>query len=210
VGDQLTPQSISRARRVATNKSYIGIGLLFLIIGTVAHGQTDPIVLCHEKHAICRASIFALTGNTVILTSGLVQEEVVGDCPIERGPSKARLYEGQMNGFCAPPYNGTGVWSLYGSNDPIDLPVETQAWQPSPTPLMDCPGGLRQARCFGMPCKRIGKVNGVEMAECHCGSEVSDQTWSTQSGQCDQNVCNEIPEGKDDAPSISKGATCSE
>jgi len=105
------------------NKSYIGIALSLLIVGTVVHGQTSPIVLCYEEHAICRASIFTLTGNTVILTSGLVQEEVGGDCPIERGPSKARLYEGLMNGSCAQPYNGTGVWSLYGRNDPIDLPV---------------------------------------------------------------------------------------
>jgi|HubBroStandDraft_6_1064221.scaffolds.fasta_scaffold776590_1 hypothetical protein len=192
------------------SSSYIGIALFLLTIGSVAHAQTDPIVVCREKHAICRASIFTLTGNTVLLTNGLVQEEVVGNCPIEPGPSKARLHSGQMNGSCARPYDGTGFWSLYGRNDPVDLPVETQDWQPSPTPLMDCPGGLRQARCFGMPCKRIGRIKGVEMAECHCGSEVTDQTWATQSGQCDQNVCNEIPEGKDDPSSVSKGGMCSQ
>ena len=166
-----------------------------------------------QDYALCAASTCTATGGTIQGPRGVgTFPEASCLCPILHGQALAALNCGNMQASCEPPPGG--VWSLFPSKKRRYLPQQITNWQPAQYPEQDCPSSkdgaaVYFALCFSYACEDAGKINGVRVARCYCPMETTDEgDFATQAGQCDQNVCDEIPEGKEQPTAILQGKKC--
>lgn len=156
------------------------------------------LTVCSQDFALCAASTCEpIPGGTVTNNSGATFPSASCLCPILHGPALADLNAGNMNGKdCAQPAPNK-VWSLFWLH--LRIPQQTVGgkWKTLPAIPQNCPGSSNRGQlvnCFSWSCKRLGRVSGVEVAECICPIQsVSGDTFAIQSGLCKQSACNEFP-----------------
>jgi hypothetical protein len=209
----------SRRNRPAFLVHLLGI-LLLMLIGEPAHAQSsrfesvprklssdpnfeitlpgDNLTICFQDFALCAASTCnPIPGGTVTNSAGQTFPSATCLCPILPGPALADVNAGNMNGAdCTAPPNG-GVWSLFWPNLRIPQQTSSGKWKTLPALPQNCPGssdGGQIVNCFSWSCTRLGKVNGVAVAQCTCPIQpVPGDTFAIQSGQCDQSACDDFP-----------------
>jgi len=156
------------------------------------------LTLCFQDFALCAASTCTpIPGGTVTNNAGQTFPSASCLCPILPGPALADLNAGNMNGTnCAAPRTG-GVWSLFWPNLKIPQQTRSGKWRTLPSLPQNCPGtsnGGQIVNCFSWSCRRIGKKNGVPVAQCTCPIQLTPgDTFAIQSGLCDQSACDDFP-----------------
>ena len=148
------------------------------------------LALCKGPFALCAASTCTLTKRNY---PGTIFPEVVCTCPVLPGPSLADL-SGAMRGSCAPPKDG--VWSLYSTASSFPQKINGKWRRDVPASPHSCPAEKDGKEL--LPCHNVRRVDGVEVADCHCPALkviAPNRTFATQAGLCHHKVCTEIPVG---------------
>lgn len=156
------------------------------------------LTLCFQEFALCAASTCnRIPNGTVTNNAGQTFPAATCTCPILNGPALADVNAGNMNGKdCTPPPND-GVWSLFWPSLRIPQQTRSGIWKMLPAPPQNCPGSADNGQivnCFSWSCARLGKTNGVDLAQCTCPIQpVPSETFAIQSGQCNESACDELP-----------------
>jgi len=201
-----------------------GLGLLtlgVLVLGVLtlgpfvptARAEDAPAETCTGRFALCAASTCKPAGKSIQVnvagggTARFPQYDC--QCPIESGPATANLHGGTMKGSCAAPA-AKRVWSLFA---PLDhIPQAMDGWETTETATKATPQtcaaslglGSNVVNCFSFACSAPTKINGVEVATCHCaagagldGKPIPTQTaFLTKAGQGDPAFCAQHPVGR--------------
>lgn len=166
-----------------------------------AHRSKRRLTLCpSQDYALCEAATCTATGGTIQGPAGVgTFPEASCLCPIFHGQALANLHGGNMQGSCDQPADG--VWSLYPPGGRKDVPQESAGWQVAPTPIQNCRSTVNGtplyfAGCFSYACEDVGTIKGARVAQCFCRMLTTEaDQFATRAGQCNPDVCNEIPEG---------------
>jgi hypothetical protein len=156
------------------------------------------LTVCFQDFALCAASTCKpIPGGTVTNDSGQTFPSASCLCPILHGPSLADVNAGNMNGKdCARPAPNE-VWSLFWPHLRIPQQTANGKWKTLPAIPQNCPGTRNNSQlvnCFSWSCERLGRVNGLEVAQCTCPIQgVPGDTFAIQSGLCQQSACDEFP-----------------
>jgi hypothetical protein len=185
--------------------------------------------LCPGDFALCAASTCTPTGGTIVVNNGTAPFlEAQCTCPIFRGPGLGDLTGGNMQDSCEPPTivhgapTDKGIWSLYGLTCGGEIPQAINDWKKhgpkAEAPIFVCSESLglgnQLANCFSFACVRAGTIHGVPVATCYCplgenldGGQVSPDTgFSTQAGQCNEDICSQHPVSGPFPPEAQGGA----
>jgi hypothetical protein len=158
------------------------------------HPKDRQLTVCQDtEFALCAASTCTATGGSIKDNQGTKHKAVSCECPIIVGDNIADLNGGNMQGSCTSS-NPDIVYSTFEFSDSFPQLIDG-TWQDATSIMQVCPSQDSFSQCWNWQCTRGGTENGVELAECTCPMEKTEDSFVTQAGQGDSSACAELPVG---------------